>query len=103
MDQQVPLKGRTPLKLLAVREQLRLLREWVDSPWYSEIIGTQISKQDEELKTLVTTMGITSVSDIFTREQFIGELRGVTWVRKQVAAKLMELNNKVEPEPPIHT
>jgi hypothetical protein len=81
--------------------QLRLLREWVTNPWFSFFLVDMCDDQKMEIMKLIMDYRMNDTSQIFTREQLIGEVRGVEWVRELVSGTYARLQEEAKSEPPV--
>lgn len=86
---------------LAPMEQLRKLRELLDNPWYQELAVLRAQEQSRDLMTAVMNYAPVHTGQLFTREQLLGEIRGIHWVHEQASGKFLELQSKQETQSPI--
>jgi hypothetical protein len=57
--------------------------------------------QKMEIMKLIMDYRMNDTSQIFTREQLIGEVRGVEWVRELVSGTYARLQEEAKSEPPV--
>ena len=82
-------------------QQLRLLREWMANPWFSYFLVDLCDDQKNEILRMVTNYHVNDIGQVFAREQLIGEIHGVEWVRESVSGVFARLQEETKTEPPV--
>jgi len=73
----------------------------VANPWFSYFLVDMCDDQKTEVMRLIMNYRLEDTSQIFAREQLIGEVRGVEWVRECVSGTFAALQEATKSDPPI--
>jgi hypothetical protein len=57
--------------------------------------------QKNDLLRVITNYAVSDLGQVFAREQLIGEIHGVEWVREQVSGTFVRLQEETKSDPPV--
>jgi hypothetical protein len=86
LNKQVSLPSST-------NEKLSSLVQWVNQPWTREFFR-RLDVESDALKTVIIDGQMISPIQLVDREQTIGNVRGVMYLKREVDAVLTELQNE---------